>query len=305
MATAVSDRAQRDPQRHPDAVRAYDQRRSTPSYVRVVEQQHPRQRRGRRSLPLARRLHGLRQHDERHGQLCHRCRVATTAIITNNVVDGGVVGGYGDDLFVVGQPDIWAWAAELPPHWVARRRQQHRGHRQHPERHALGYGIQVDVGPSGGSVTIARNTFTRHRQPHLLRLVPGHRLPWPRPSAAAPATRTRSSTRGAAWATPTTCYELDGPTLDVNAEYNNWGLCTADEIEQEIYHQVDDPALGARGLRPVHRARQLLGHADADPHGHAHAHADTTATPPPRPRPAHADGHHPTRELGQLRLDRR
>ena len=38
---------------------------------------------------------------------------------------------------------------------------------------------------------------------------------------------------------------MDGPTLDVDAEYNNWGLCTAGEIEQEIYDKADDPALVA------------------------------------------------------------
>ena len=38
--------------------------------------------------------------------------------------------------------------------------------------------------------------------------------------------------------------------MDINARYNNWGLCTAAEIEQEIYHQVDDPAQGLVDFDP-------------------------------------------------------
>jgi hypothetical protein len=44
--------------------------------------------------------------------------------------------------------------------------------------------------------------------------------------------------------------EMEGPTANVNAEYNKWGLCTAAEIEQEIYHQVDDPAQGLVDFEP-------------------------------------------------------
>lgn len=44
--------------------------------------------------------------------------------------------------------------------------------------------------------------------------------------------------------------QMDGSTIDVNAEYNNWGLCTAAEIEAEIYHKPDDPAQGFVDFEP-------------------------------------------------------
>jgi hypothetical protein len=37
---------------------------------------------------------------------------------------------------------------------------------------------------------------------------------------------------------------IDDMAAPVNAEYNDWGLCSLADIEKEVRHQPDDPALG-------------------------------------------------------------
>jgi len=114
------------------------------------------------------------------------------------------------------------------------------------------YGIRVTPGmASGTSATISRNTFTQIRVPiHLSDWDPNDAFGLTATIGGSPAEANTFVDSGDSLGDLSYLVEMDGPTANVNAEYNNWGLCTAAEIEQEIYHQVDDPAQGIVDFEP-------------------------------------------------------
>jgi hypothetical protein len=99
-------------------------------------------------------------------------------------------------------------------------------------------GSGIEVSPGGGSVTIARNTFTRIAKPIVL-------SSWGPINLAATIGGSQSEANtfvdsGGSLGDANYLVEMNGPTANVNAEYNKWGLCGLDAIEAEIYHQVDN-----------------------------------------------------------------
>jgi hypothetical protein len=99
-------------------------------------------------------------------------------------------------------------------------------------------GSGIEVSPGGGSVTIARNTFTRIAKPIVL-------VSWGPINLAATIGGSQPEANtfvdsGGTLGDANYLVEMNGPTANVNAEYNKWGLCGLDAIEAEIYHQVDD-----------------------------------------------------------------
>ncbi|KPK21064.1 MAG: hypothetical protein AMJ76_03695, partial [Dehalococcoidia bacterium SM23_28_1] len=117
---------------------------------------------------------------------------------------------------------------------------------------AISYGIDASPGMvSGTSLTIGRNTFTQVRIPICLAdWDPSDGLAVTATIGGSPAEANTFVDSGGTLGDLSYLVEMDGPTAGVNAEHNNWGLCTAAEIEQEIYHQVDDPAQGLVDFEP-------------------------------------------------------
>jgi len=114
-----------------------------------------------------------------------------------------------------------------------------------------GFGIRAEPGSTSTSFTIVRNTFAHLDVP--LYLVD------PNPADGAVLTATVGGSEanantfvdsGGSLSDGNNLLSLAHIALDVNAEYNNWGLCTAAEIEQEIFHQPDNPALGVVDFEP-------------------------------------------------------
>jgi hypothetical protein len=114
------------------------------------------------------------------------------------------------------------------------------------------YGI--DATPQSAlstSVTISRNTFDQIRVPiYLSDWDPSDAFALTATIGGSPAEANTFVDSGGSLGDLNYLVEMDGVTADVNAEHNNWGLCTAAEIEQEIYHQVDDPAQGLVDFEP-------------------------------------------------------
>jgi hypothetical protein len=104
---------------------------------------------------------------------------------------------------------------------------------------------------SNTSLTIVRNTFTQVNIPIFLYdsdLADAFTLT--ATIGGSPAEANTFVNSGGTFGDLNYLVEIKGPTAGVNAEYNNWGLCTAAEIEYEIYHQVDDPAQGLVDFEP-------------------------------------------------------
>ena len=114
------------------------------------------------------------------------------------------------------------------------------------------YGVRVTPGiVSGTSATIGRNTFTQTDGGiHLWDLDPADGLVITATIGGSPSEANTFVDSGGTLGDQNYLVEMDGSTADVNAEHNKWGLCTAGEIEQEIYHQVDDPAQGLVDFEP-------------------------------------------------------
>jgi hypothetical protein len=114
------------------------------------------------------------------------------------------------------------------------------------------YGIDASSGMvSGTSLTIERNTFDQIRVPiQLSDWDPNDAFGLTATIGGSPSEANTFVDSGGSLGDMSYLVEMDGPTANVNAEYNNWGLCTAAEIEQEIYHQVDDPAQGLVDFEP-------------------------------------------------------
>jgi hypothetical protein len=114
------------------------------------------------------------------------------------------------------------------------------------------YGI--DATPQSAlstSVTISRNTFDQIRVPiYLSDWDPSDAFTLTATISGSPAEANTFVNSGGSLGDQNYLVEMKGPTAGVNAEHNNWGLCTAAEIEQEIYHQVDDSAQGLVDFEP-------------------------------------------------------
>ena len=159
--------------------------------------------------------------------------VGDGANVTNNVFVNGRVVASGDNLFISTNQMTGAGPAVSPLLDV-------RGNYVSVVDNTLSdsadYGIVVS--PGGGSVTIARNTFTRIAKPIVL-------FSWGTINLAATIGGSQPEANtfvdsGGTLGDANYLVEMNGPTANVNAEYNKWGLCGLDAIEAEIYHQVDD-----------------------------------------------------------------
>jgi hypothetical protein len=117
---------------------------------------------------------------------------------------------------------------------------------------ATNHGIgAMPGGASSNSLTIVGNTFTQIRVPiYLSDSDPSDARGLTVTIGGSPSEANTFIDSGGSLGDLNYLVEMDGPTANVNAEYNNWGLCTAAEIEQEIYDQVDDPAQGLVDFEP-------------------------------------------------------
>jgi len=169
-------------------------------------------------------------------------------VVTDNVVVDGTVAARGDDLLVsnnqISGPTVGPLLDVM-------------GNRIGVTDNALsgttGYGIRASTYPGGfsASVTIARNTFSQIGMPiHLVDSDPGDGFPLTATIGGSASQANTFIDSGGSLGDSNYLVQMDGPPLDVDAEYNKWGLCTADEIEQEIYDKADDPALGAVDFDP-------------------------------------------------------
>jgi len=205
-------------------------------------------------------------HDSNEGVICHAygCVIAgntmnvaggsaaevigNAGVITNNVVANGKVVGYGDDLFVadnqVSGPAVGS-LLDVSGNPVSVT--------DNTLTNITGYGMVAEPasGPTSTSVTIARNTFSQVDAPiHLYDSNPGDGATVTATIGGSASEANTFINSGGSLGDSNYLIQMDGPTLDVNAEYNLWGLCTLAEIEQEIYHQVDDPAQGLVDFDP-------------------------------------------------------
>ena len=169
-------------------------------------------------------------------------------VIASNVVVDGTVAAYGDDLLVSNNqisgttvgPLLYAMGNSIAV-------------TDNTLSGTTGYGIEaLTLSPDRStSVTIARNTFNEVDAPiYLLDSTPGDSVPLTATIGGSASEANTFIDSGGSLGDANYLVQMDGPTSGVNATYNNWGLCTAAEIEQEIYHQADDPALGAVDFEP-------------------------------------------------------
>jgi hypothetical protein len=136
-----------------------------------------------------------------------------------------------------------------------------------------GVGLEVGVGPSGGSVTIRGNTFTRVAGPIFLN---SSWAPYPLDAVIGGSASEKNTfvDSGGNLGDQNYLLHLIGVPTNVDATYNDWGLCTAAEIEQEIYHQVDNPTEGLVDFDPFVAPASCSGTPTPTP----------TATPTPGTR---------------------
>jgi len=168
--------------------------------------------------------------------------------ITSNVVVDGIIVGQGDDLSI--SDNQISGATFGPLLYLMGNRI---GVTDNTLSGTTGYGIlaQTYQGSISTSVTIARNTFNQVGAPiYLLDSDPGDSLPLTATIGGSASEANTFIDSGGTLGDSNYLVQMDGPTIDVNAEYNKWGLCTADEIEQEIYDKADDAAQGLVDFEP-------------------------------------------------------
>jgi hypothetical protein len=169
--------------------------------------------------------------------------------ITSNVVVNGNIFGLGDDLFVSTNQISGSPAGPLID--VIGNRI---GVTDNTLSGTTGYGIAAaDYPPTGisTSVTIARNTFSQVGAPiHLVDSNPGDGLPVTATIGGSASEANTFIDSGGNLGDSNYLVQMEGPTIGVNAEYNNWGLCTLVDIEKEIYDHADDPAQGVVDYDP-------------------------------------------------------
>jgi hypothetical protein len=116
---------------------------------------------------------------------------------------------------------------------------------------SAGYGLRVEPGVAGTSITIARNTFARLENP--ISLYDSNPADGATLTATIGGSQADANTfvdSGGRLGDYNCLVRMTGSPLDVDARYNNWGLCTAAEIEQEIHDKADDPAVGRVDFLP-------------------------------------------------------
>jgi hypothetical protein len=190
--------------------------------------------------------------------------------VTNNVITHGYVRASGDNHFI----STNQISGPSPSYFLMSVNGSSIAITDNTFSDSAGYGLQVEPGAAGTDVTIARNTFTRLETPiFLYDSTPGD-------AAMVVATIGGSPGEGNTFVDSAGnpgdfnyLLHVAGPTLPVDAEYNNWGLCTAAEIEQEIYHQVDEPTFGLVDFEPFIEPDDCPEPATPTP----------TATPAPTP----------------------
>ena len=132
------------------------------------------------------------------------------------------------------------------------------------------------------SITIARNTFDQVDAPILLLDTdPGDAFTMTATIGGSASEANTFIDSGGSLGDSNYLVQMDGVTFDVDAEYNKWGLCTATEIEREIYDKADDPVLGAVDFEPF----IAPGSCSATPTPTATPTRTPTPTPTATPKP--------------------
>ena len=152
--------------------------------------------------------------------------------ITNNVVAGGSVSGGGDPVTVAENEISGPVSADYPLLFASAaggNRVSVTGNRLND---STGVGIEVEVRPGGGFLTIQQNTFARIAMPILLDDVGLYPLAATVGGSQGHANRFVDS--GGSLVDNNYLLYAAGVTTDIDATYNDWGLCTAAEVAQEV-----------------------------------------------------------------------
>jgi hypothetical protein len=206
------------------------------------------------------------------------------AVITRNVIGGGVVsGGSGGSITVSDNEITGLGSANLPLIGVAAVGANNIGITDNRLSDSPGYGVKVDVGPNGGFVAVQRNTFTQVGNPIYF-------LSWGIGllDATIGGSRANANTfidSGGSLSDANHLLALGDIQTNINATYNDWGLCSASEIEQEVYHQVDNPAQGLVDFDPFIAPSSCSSTPTPTPTATPTPTPTPTATPSPTPTP--------------------
>ena len=142
-------------------------------------------------------------------------------VVTDNVVNGRVYAS-GDDLLV--SSNNMSGPALTPLLGVLGARAQVT---DNTLSDTSGYGIQVTNQYTSTDVTIARNTFTRVDKPiSLWDPAPGDSVFLTATIGGSASEANTFIDSGGSLGDSNYLVQMDGSTLDVNATYNKWGLCT-------------------------------------------------------------------------------
>jgi hypothetical protein len=197
--------------------------------------------------------------------------------VTNNTIVHGRVNASGDDSFI--STNQITGPASGPLLRVSGSRV---GVTDNTLSGTTGYGIQALIyqGSESMDVTILRNTFTDIRTPiYLSDWDPNDPFTLTAGIGGSASDANTFVDSGGSLGDGDQLLSLVNVTMDVNAQYNNWGLCSLAEIEQEIYHQVDDPALGFVDFDPFIAPSSCSATPTPTPT------ATPTRTPTPTPTP--------------------
>ena len=171
-------------------------------------------------------------------------------VVTDNVVHGTVSGG-GDGVFVANNQISGPEPAGYPLMNIYGRASVADNTLATSEE---GISAQPITDPGyelSADITIARNTFTQVDKPiHLLDSKPGDAFTLTATIGGSASEANTFTDSGGSLGDSNYLVQMEGAIFDVNAEYNNWGLCTAAEIAQEIYDKADDPAQGLVDFEP-------------------------------------------------------
>jgi hypothetical protein len=169
------------------------------------------------------------------------------SVITDNVVTNGSVEAYGDDALISSNRISGATVGALihvEGNFI--------GVTDNTLSDSTGYGIMAASGNcTSTSVTIGRNTFSHVTAPiHLYDQNAADDLTLTATIGGGASEANTFTNSGGSLGDSSYLVQMDGATFDVNAQYNNWGLCTAADIEKEIHDKADDPAQGRVDFEP-------------------------------------------------------
>jgi len=198
--------------------------------------------------------------------------------VTNNTIVHGRVNASGDDSFI--STNQITGPASGPLLRVSGSRV---GVTDNTLSGTTGYGIQALIyqGSESMDVTILRNTFTDIRTPiYLSDWDPNDPFTLTAGIGGSASDANTFVDSGGSLGDGDQLLSLVNVTMDVNAQYNNWGLCSLAEIEQEIFHQVDDPTLGLVDFDPFIAPGSCSATPTPTPTATPTATATATPTPP-------------------------